>query len=192
MKNYFEEIKKGLAGIVITDQKGTLLPDNAGMNHWIERAKTVSDVNGTIFLCGNGASATMAEHISHDCFQNMKVNTYTCSEVAHITAISNDLSYEDVFAYRIGRIGTDKDMLIAISASGNSPNIVKAVKTAHAKGMFVITLSGKGKDNKIRSMGDLNCYVPLYTYGMVESAHAVILHAWLDLYMDRYIDGGRH
>jgi D-sedoheptulose 7-phosphate isomerase len=68
---------------------------------------------------------------------------------------------------------------------------VKAIKTAKEKGVFVITVSGKKADNKSRSMGDLNFYVPLDTYGMVESAHAILVHGVLDYYLDKYM-GGRH
>ena len=129
-----------------------------------------------IFFCGNGASATMAEHMSHDWFQNAGVNTYTCSETSHITAISNDVSYADVFAYRIERVLTEKDILVTISSSGNSPNVIRAIEEARKKGAFIITVSGKDGGNQSRKLGDLNFYVPLDTYGLVESAHAVLLH----------------
>ena len=129
--------------------------------------------------------------MSHDCFQNADFLTETCSETSHITAISNDVSYEDVFSYRISKMLGEKDMLITISSSGNSPNVVKAIKTARELGVFIVTVSGKKEDNQSRQMGDLNFYVPLETYGMVESAHAVLLHCWLDMYLDKYM-GGRH
>ena len=144
-----------------------------------------------MFFCGNGASATMSEHMSHDWFQNAQINTYSVSETSHLTAISNDLSYEDVFAYRIDRICSEKDILVTISSSGNSPNVVKAIQTARKKGTFIITVSGKGQDNSSRANGDLNFYVPLNTYGMVESAHAVLIHGALDYFLDKYM-GGRH
>ncbi|MDR1531591.1 MAG: SIS domain-containing protein [Clostridiales bacterium] len=158
---------------------------------WIHLVHDRKEKDGTFFFCGNGASCTMAEHLSHDCFQNADMKTYTISETSHITAISNDISYDDVFAYRIGKIGTPNDVLITISSSGNSPNVIKAINTAHEKGMFVVTLSGKGEDNKSRKFGDLNFYVPLPTYGLVESAHAVLLHALLDAYLDKFM-GGKH
>jgi D-sedoheptulose 7-phosphate isomerase len=162
------------------------------LDNWAERAKMVRDeLNGLTFFCGNGASATMAEHMSHDWFQNAQVNTTTCAETAHITAISNDLSYEDVFSYRINRILSERDILVAISSSGNSPNVVKALETARNKGVYCITFTGKKPDNKARQLGDLNFYVPLDTYGLVESAHAVILHAALDNFLEKYM-GGKH
>lgn len=129
--------------------------------------------------------------MSHDCFQNADFLTETVSETSHLTAISNDISYEDVFAYRIEKMLGENDMLITISSSGNSLNIIKAIQTARKLGTFIVTLSGKKDDNRSRQLGDLNFYVPLDTYGLVESAHAVLLHCWLDMYLDKYM-GGRH
>lgn len=194
--NYIEEyndlIQNGLDRMIITSITGMEISIDVGLSEWAEKVDAIRcQKNGLVFFCGNGASATMAEHMSHDWFQHALVNTTTCAETAHITAVSNDLSYDDVFSYRIERILTEKDMLVAISSTGNSSNIVKAIDAAKLKGAFVITLSGKKPDNKIRSMGDLNFYVPLEHYGEVESAHAVLLHCALDYYLDQYM-GGRH
>lgn len=189
---YFDLIYKKLNHMEVTDRKGTSLSADEGLAIWAERAQQVKEkTKGLIFFCGNGASASMAEHMSHDWFQNAEINTTTCAEISHVTAISNDISYEDVYAYRIRRIISERDIVVGISSSGNSPNIVKAISTAEENGAFTITLSGKNSDNKIRGMGDLNFYVPLETYGEVESAHAVLLHGALDYFLDQYM-GGRH
>lgn len=191
-QNYIDSINGGIFTMQATTCNGDILAPQTILQLWCEHAKKVRDeLNGLTFFCGNGASATMAEHMSHDWFQNAKMNTYTCSETSHITAISNDLSYEDVFSYRIERILSKKDILVTISSSGNSPNIIKALKTAKEKGAYCITLSGMKADNRSRSLGDLNFYVPLDYYGLVESAHAVILHAALDCFLETYM-GGKH
>lgn len=187
---YFTEVIEGLEHTFVTDQKKEINMDE-GINLWIGRARETQQKGGMLFFCGNGASATMAEHMSHDWFQNAKVNTYTCSETAHITAISNDISYAEVFAYRIERILTEKDILVTISSSGNSPNVIRAIEEARKKGAYVITVSGKDAGNQSRRLGDLNFYVPLGTYGLVESAHAVLLHSVLDQFLEQYM-GGRH
>ncbi len=189
---YYGNVLDGLHNIQVTGIDGGLHSVHEGLSLWAERAKKVRDErHGMIFFCGNGASATMAEHMSSDWFQNAKVNTYTCSETAHLTAVSNDFSYEDVFSYRINRVLTERDMLVAISSSGNSPNIVKALRTAKEKDVFCITLTGMGEDNFARKLGNLNFYVPLATYGFVESVHSVLLHAALDFFLDKYM-GGKH
>ena len=192
MNDYADKVSGGIREMQVTDGQGRKLSAQDGLEAWAKKAKEVRDkLGGLTFFCGNGASATMAEHMSHDWFQNGRMNTTTCSETAHLTAIANDISYEDVFSYRIGRILSEKDILVTISSSGNSPNIVRAIKTARDKGSFIITLSGKSADNQSRKLGDLNFYVPLDTYGLTESAHAVVLHAALDLFLEKY-EGGMH
>lgn len=190
LEDYTNEIADGIKNTLAL-AFGKEIDKNEALEQWVLETKKRRDNNGLFFFAGNGASATMAEHLSHDCFQNADLMSYTVSETSHITAISNDISYEDVFAYRIGKMCSEKDTLITISASGNSPNIVKAIQRAKEKNMFVVTLSGKTKDNKSRALGDITFYVPLDTYGLVESAHACILHGWLDLFLERYA-GGRH
>jgi len=191
-KDYFDLIREGLAQTVVTVADGKTISLEEGYDIWADKARNIQqNTKGLIFYCGNGASASMAEHMSHDWFQNAVVNTTTCAEISHVTAISNDVSYADVFSYRVKRILSERDMLVGISSSGNSPNIVNAVKAAKENGAFVITVSGKKSDNAIRQMGDLNFYVPLENYGEVESAHAVLLHSALDYFLDKYM-GGRH
>ena len=191
-RNYFNLIMDSLARMIVTDSSGNEMEHDRGLEIWADKVYELQQkTNGLIFFCGNGASASMAEHMSHDWFQNAVVNTTTCAETSHITAISNDVSYEDVFAYRVKRILSDRDVLVGISSSGNSPNIVKAISTAKENGAFTISVSGKEQGNKIRQMADLNFYVPLGKYGEVESAHAILLHTALDFFLDKYM-GGRH
>jgi len=189
--SYIIEIGTGIKNAIASNRENSDIDIDTALNVWADKVKSMNDIGGTVIFCGNGASATMAEHMSHDCFQNADLLTYTVSETSHITAISNDLSFEDVFAYRISKMCSANDILVTISSSGNSPNIIKAIETARSKELFVVTLSGKSPDNKSRMLGDLNIYVPLETYGLVECAHALLLHYWLDLYMEKY-KGGRH
>lgn len=187
---YFKEVYDGLNKTSVTyNGKEITLAEGVGL--WVDAARRIQENDGLMFFCGNGASCTMAEHMSHDWFQNGKVNTYTVSETAHLTAISNDVSYDDVFAYRIERILKESDILVTISSSGNSPNVIRAIEEAKKKGAFVVTVSGKNPDNKSRKMGDLNFHVPLDTYGLVESSHAVLIHCVLDEFLEKYM-GGRH
>lgn len=191
-EEYFELIRKGLADMIVTDSGGDEISEEQGFELLADKARNLQqNTGGLIFFCGNGASASIAEHMSHDWFQNAIINTTTCAEVSHITAISNDLSYDEVFSYRIKRILSEKDILVAISSSGNSRNIVNAVEVANKNGAFTVTVSGMKNDNTIRKMGDLNFYIPLEHYGEVESAHAVLLHGLLDYFLEKYM-GGRH
>ena len=150
LSSYVYEISEGLSQMGASDRSGVGLEIDVALNAWADKAKAMNEAGGTVIFCGNGASATMAEHMSHDCFQNADLLTYTVSETSHLTAISNDLSFEDVFAYRIKKMCSADDMLITISSSGNSPNIVKAIGEARAKGMYVVTLSGMSPENQSR------------------------------------------
>lgn len=189
--DYYQTVHDGLEQTVASDLHDTVISVDKALEIWTERTKRLQDERGRVFFIGNGASATMAEHLSHDCFQNAGLLTETVSETSHLTAIANDISYDAVFSYRIEKSAEKKDMLVTISSSGNSPNIIAAIETARVRGLFIVTLSGMSSENASRKLGDLNFHVPLKTYGLVESAHAVLLHCWLDLFLDRY-KGGRH
>jgi D-sedoheptulose 7-phosphate isomerase len=97
--------------------------------------------------------------------------------------MGNDLGYEEAFSAPLSWYASSGDRLVTISSSGNSPNILKTIEVARAKGMSVITFSGLKPDNASRKLGDLNFYIPAKTYGIVECAHQVLLHVWLDMFM---------
>lgn len=188
--DYCKEVLSGVTDCICTFH-GKQISQKESMDLFCDIVRNTKDKDGKLFFCGNGASCTISEHFSHDWFQNGKLNTYTCSETSHITAISNDLSYEDVFSYRIKRVMGPNDILITVSSSGNSPNIISAIKAAKNNGSFVVSLSGKSSDNLSIKNADLSIWVPLDTYGLVETAHALILHELLDEYLNRF-EGGRH
>ena len=107
------------------------------------------------------------------------------SQVSLLTALSNDEGYECVYEYPITLWADAGDLLLAISSSGKSENILRAVKAAAAKKCGIITLSGFGADNPLRRLGDVNFYVSSREYGYVESAHSVIAHLITDRAMAR-------
>jgi D-sedoheptulose 7-phosphate isomerase len=134
-----------------------------------------------MYFIGNGASASMASHYSADMAKNGHLHTQVFSDLSLITAISNDIGYEDVFSIPLERRAIKGDMLVAISSSGSSPNILKAVETALRIDLTVITLSAMAPDNPLRQMGSLNFYIPAGTYGHAETGHAAILHHIMDI-----------
>ncbi|PIE35383.1 phosphoheptose isomerase [candidate division KSB3 bacterium] len=150
------------------------------MEQWTKKALLLRQNDKTLFFAGNGASASMASHFSADVAKNAGIRTWVFTDPALLTAVSNDLSYEDSYAEPIKWFMKGGDMLVAISSSGNSPNIVRAVKSALQQGGTVVTLSGMREDNSIRQLGHLNFYLPGNTYGLAETGHAAILHYWMD------------
>lgn len=150
----------------------------------LDATREASAAKRRFFFIGNGASATMAEHFTFDFMKNGGLRTLCCSDAAYLTAVANDSRFEELFLLRLDRIGEEKDLLVAISSSGNSPNVVQAVEFAKKRGMYCVTFSAMGENNRILQMGDLNLYAPAKTYGLAESAHAVLLHGWLDAYLE--------
>lgn len=136
-----------------------------------------------IMFVGNGGSAGIASHMATDWLKNGGYAAMCFNDGSALTCIANDLGYERVFALQIERHCRNGDMLIAISSSGKSPNILEAVAAARRSGAAVITLSGFDAVNPLRKLGDLNFWVPDGHYGFVEISHLAICHAMLDVSM---------
>ena len=170
--------------ISILDNLGNVLYPDVAFKKWKELALIIRENDKTVFFVGNGASASMASHFAADVAKNAGIRTNVFTDTALMTALANDLCYEEVYAEPLRWYMKEGDMLVAISSSGNSPNIVRAVNTAKSLNGTIITLSAMGEGNAIRKLGDLNFYVPAQTYGMAETAHAAILHYWMDMVED--------
>ncbi len=138
-----------------------------------------------IIFIGNGGSAGIASHMAVDYWRNGGMRAVCYNEGAQLTCISNDFGYEQVFAKPIQMFADAGDILVAISSSGRSQNILNGAAAAKALGCKVITLSGFSANNPLRKMGDWNIYIPSTKYGFVELAHQIILHAMLDLIVEQ-------
>lgn len=177
--NYVENLKIFLSSLSVHTGDGELEKDGA-LNLWFEKTNLVRRHQRTVFLIGNGASASMASHVAADLSKNADVNTEVFSDISLLSAIANDIGYEEVFAEPLRRRMKAGDMLVVISSSGQSPNVLRAVQEARQRGGFIVTLSAMSSENKLRGLGDINIYVPAQTYGMAETCHAAILHYWID------------
>lgn len=138
----------------------------------------------TVFFIGNGGSAAIAAHMAADFAKAGKVRTRSFENSSTLTAISNDQSFEEVFSSQILQYGEPGDLLVAISSSGKSKNILLGVGAARRRGMQVITLSGFDEDNPLRALGNINFHVPAHHYGLVEVTHHAIIHSILDSLID--------
>ncbi len=137
---------------------------------------------GIVYVIGNGGSAGIASHFSNDLMKALKIASQTLFDSNLMTCLSNDIGYENVFSYPLERLGKAHDLLVAISSSGQSKNILNAVEICRARSIPVITLSGFLQDNPLRRMGFLNFWIDRADYGLVETAHFALLHAVIDLY----------
>lgn len=177
-------VYQSLKDCIATDSNQHPLATGEAMDIWCRRTERLKSDNATMFFIGNGASSQMAGHMSADAAKNGQIRAQAFHETSLMTAVSNDISFENVYAFPLKRFANPNDVLITISSSGNSPNIVKALQVAEEMKLDIITLSGKEADNKSRKKGFLNFYIPSQSYGIVECAHQVLLHSWLDQYMD--------
>ena len=175
-----EDLGRILAGLVFTDATGDSVEVDAAFARWEAWTVEVREARGSVFFVGNGASATMASHYAADLAKNARIRTEVFTDPALLTAYANDLDYASAFAESIQLRAGAGDLLIAISSSGQSQNILRAADVARTQGMRTITLTGMAPDNDLRARGDLNAYVAGTTYGDVETSHAAVLHHWLD------------
>lgn len=170
-----------LKSLSMRDKNGQELVVDQAYQFWKDWTLQARAERRVVYLVGNGASASMASHLSADLAKNAHVRTQVFSDLSLITAIANDLCYEEVFAEPLRSRMEAGDLLVAISSSGKSPNILRAAEVARKQGGKIISLSAMDEENPLRQAGDLNIYLPAATYGMAESGHATILHYWMDL-----------
>lgn len=178
--SHAKELNLIMNGLSVFESSGTETSIDNAFLLWKKTTLAIREEKKTIFLIGNGASASMASHVAADLGKNARVRTEVFSDLSLITAIGNDMGFENVFVEPLRRRMCAGDMLVAISSSGQSSNVILAAEEAQRKGGYIVTLSAMEKNNKLRSMGMLNFYLPASTYGMAETGHAAILHYWID------------
>lgn len=151
-----------------------------GFDRDFKSALTVLKQTQRVFFIGNGGSNSICSHMYEDFAKIGGFQTYAFSDAALITCFANDYGYENAMAEWLKIYVQKGDVLVAISSSGNSANILNAVYVAKTKQASVITLSGFKDNNKLKSEGQVNFYINAENYGVVECYHQVILHALLD------------
>ena len=143
---------------------------------------------GKIMACGNGGSAADAQHFAAELMGRFERERRELAAVALttdtsiLTAVGNDYSYDQVFSKQVRGLGKSGDILLAITTSGNSKNVIKAVEAAQAMGIKVIALSGNGGGqlNKVLGANDLLLAAPSSRTARIQETHLVLLHALCD------------
>ena len=168
-KRYFERLSGHLSEI---DEK--LLVETAAM---IESIKSTPN---KVILAGNGGSAAMASHVSVDLTKNAGIRAINFNEADLITCFGNDYGYERWVERAIGFYAQKGDLVIMISSSGSSENIINGALKAKEMGLKLVTLSGFDKDNPLSKIGDVSLWVDSESYNYVEITHQVWLLAIVD------------
>ena len=140
----------------------------------------VAKVEGIIYVVGNGGSAGIASHFCTDLLRTLEMSAATFSDSSIITCFANDFGYENVYKLPLMRNLRSRDLLVAVSSSGSSPNIIEAAKIAHERKVPVMSLTGFSPHNPLRRLGDLNFWLDSHDYGLVESGHFFLLHTIID------------
>ncbi len=137
---------------------------------------------GRIYSCGNGGSAAIANHLTCDCLKGVRTDTeikpkvYSLSATVELlTAIANDIEYAQVFSFQLESLGQPGDLLIAISSSGNSANIINALKTARSLDMRTIAFTGFD-GGEAAHHADVTLWAKAQNYGVVEDLHQSLMH----------------
>ncbi|NDC37130.1 MAG: SIS domain-containing protein [Proteobacteria bacterium] len=168
--------------------KESLAKDPAFIKAIADSAKrliTTVKGGGTIYSCGNGGSTADAIHLTEELVARYKrerpgIKAMHLMDPAVLTCWSNDYAYETVFARQVETFCGPADTVIGISTSGNSKNIIAAVKAAKAKGAFSIGLLGKD-GGALKGMCDLSLVVPAQETERIQEAHITIIHTWCEL-----------
>ncbi|WP_159991704.1 phosphoheptose isomerase [Pelistega ratti] len=141
-----------------------------------------------VLACGNGGSAADAQHFIAELVGRFERDRMPLAGIALntdtsiLTAVGNDYGFDDVFERQVRALGQAGDLLVAISTSGHSPNVIKAIHTAHQKGLTVIALSGKGGGalNDILKPSDIHLCVPHNRTMRIQEIHILLLHIMCD------------
>jgi D-sedoheptulose 7-phosphate isomerase len=181
LDQYFGALAELLRGAEATDRAANKMALHRGCECVRESAHEAHDAGNKIIFVGNGGSASIASHLAIDFSKNGGLRSLAFNDAAALTCLSNDLGYENVFSKQIDFHAHPGDLLIAISSSGRSPNILSAVKAARGRNCKIVTYSGFTEDNDLRRMGDINFYVRSREYGFIEIAHLALCHAILDI-----------
>ena len=138
--------------------------------------------NRMLWWVGNGGSSTICSHLSQDVMNKLDIRSCAFSDVSLLTCMANDYGFPDVYARPLKKMAEEGDMLIAISSSGNSENILNSVKIATEKNMSIITLSGFNDDNHLwNSSAEISFYLSSDLYGIVEVGHLALLHSIIEI-----------
>lgn len=179
LDGYFSQLRDRLGDASMTD-----------LLSLCDRLRGVRDAGRKVLVAGNGASAAIASHVAVDLTKTAGIRALTFNESDLITCFANDYGYEHWVSRAVEAYGDPGDLVILISSSGGSPNIVNAARTARARGLGVATLSGFRPDNPLRALGDVNLWVDSGAYNIVETTHQSWLLACMDYLVSLRETGG--
>ncbi len=170
------DLQHVVAGAQFSDKEGKRREAEASLRELVALLKELRGRGGHVYIVGNGGSAGVASHAVTDFLNVGKLRAATLHDASLLTCMSNDYGYEVAFARLVSTMAAPKDILVAISSSGQSRNIRNAAIAMREAGGMTLTLSGFKPDNPLRLLGDYNVWLDSSDYGMVEIGHQFVLH----------------
>ena len=174
--DYFHKLSELMRTLEVTDGRRTPLGLNEGAERAVQLVLATGENRQKAMLIGNGGSSAIVSHVQNDLCKAVGVQALVFTEPPLLTALANDDGYGSVFEGPIKLWAEPGDLLMAVSSSGESENILRGARASIDRGCHVITLTGFNPKNPLRQMGDLNFYVPSDVYGYVETTHAALTH----------------
>lgn len=180
---HYENMASALGSVDVLDKHGKPVSMSAAYNQAIKQMRACHNLGGKLIFIGNGGSASIASHMAIDYAKNGGIRAIAFNDASLLTCLSNDYGYDAGFVKALDLYAEEGDILIAISSSGESKNIVNAADHAKQKGCIIYTFSGFAENNLLRMIGDLNFYAPTKKgeYGFTEIVHLTVLHSILDM-----------
>ena len=193
---YKERVKQLFRASLETKQKALdVLPDAITTAADIIVKSLLTD--GKVLACGNGGSAGDSQHFSSELLNRFERERPSLPAIAlttdssTLTSIANDYSYNEVFSKQVRALGRTGDVLLAISTSGNSRNVMEAIKVAHQRNMKVVALTGRdgGAMRELLLEGDIEICVPSQVTARIQEVHLLVIHCLCDLIDSRLFGG---
>lgn len=182
---YFAEVAKAASSV-----------DHKKLAQAVDVLTDVYSRGGVVYSCGNGGSAAIANHLVCDHCKLIRTDTdlqprnvSLSTTVEMITAIGNDLSYDEIFSYQLNALGKPDDVLITISSSGDSENIIQAIQAAKKMGIPVISMSGFNGGRSAK-LADVSLHVEADNYGVIEDVHQSLMHLLAQYVRQAHMDAG--
>jgi D-sedoheptulose 7-phosphate isomerase len=176
MKSFYKEIFSEINRLLV-------LTDYQALDRISKNIKSINKKNKKVIILGNGGSAAIASHVSVDLTKNAKIRSINFNEPDLLTCFSNDYGYKKVFSKSLEFYADKGDLVIIISSSGCSKNLLEAAKFCLRKKFFLCTFTGMNRLNPLSKMGNINLWVNSKSYNIIENIHQI----WLLSITDRII-----
>lgn len=176
MKNFYKKIFREINDILNRT-------DYSSLDKITKLLISTNKKNKKVIIFGNGGSAAIASHVSVDLTKNAGIRCINFNEADLLTCFSNDYGYEKVFSKSLEFYADKSDLVIIVSASGKSKNLLEAAKICKKKKIFLCTMTGFSKTNPLKKMGNINLWVNSRAYNIIENIHQI----WLLSIVDKII-----